>query len=706
MYFRRLKTFLGLIVVVLIVWIARLSLLQLVRGDDYLQQARESLINPPKRLPTERGRIVDRHTVLLALDEPSFGVAVEYGVLTGNPYYLASGQYRPRISRSRAEALAGPARERYEELIDQVGQLCGLSRQELDARRQRIIREVQVVKDGVSRRVGRSTFIPAEFMAHTLVEDLSPDAQARVRALLGDTPGVTVAATMRRYYPMGECVAHLVGSEGPVDKDDLERDPFAAEDGRRYLPGDRRGLTGIEWLAEMQLRGSRGLRQTDREGAAIQDVPAVRGGNVQLTIDAILQKQVYDALARHVVGSPYPCGGAAVVINLSDRSLGGHVVRGGEVLALASYPSFDPNHWREFYRQLSADERGQPMLFRAVAAAYPPGSIVKPVTLAAALAEGKVRADETINCPGWLLGPDKPFKCWSWSGPNKFGHGELAASEALKFSCNVFFYTLGERLTLPVLSRWMERFGLGVDLGTGLAEERRGVVPNPAWLAAHRGGLGGASAADARNVGIGQGDLAITPLAAANTMATIARGGIAGRPLLVCDGKPTPVMTRVGVDPAWMDIIRDGMVRVVNEPHGTAHAYAFMTEVKLAGKTGSAQASRRWIGGQFVAGRRVGGQLFPPATHRVIRTIDGERVEVEEPLRPSHAWFAGFAPADKPTIAFACVIEYGMSGGRAAGPLAKDIIRLCIDRGYIEAAPASPPAGATGPGESSGEAHP
>ncbi|MDD4891047.1 MAG: penicillin-binding transpeptidase domain-containing protein, partial [Phycisphaerae bacterium] len=322
--------------------------------------------------------------------------------------------------------------------------------------------------------------------------------------------------------------------------------------------------------------------------------------------------------------------------------------------------------------------RGRPMLFRAVAGVYPPGSIVKPVVLAGALADGKLHLDEKLDCPGYLLAPDKPFKCWLWARA-KAGHGELSPSDALKFSCNVFFYKLGEKLGLPRLAFWLQRFGLGTDLHTGLAEERRGIVPTPLWLATHHG-FGGFSINDARNVGIGQGDLGVTPLAAATMMSAIARGGIFVYPQLNADA-PAPQPTSLGVDWPMMSVIHEGMIRVVNAKDGTAHKYAFMTNVKLAGKTGSAQASRL----------RIDGQLFPPRTHRVAKRIDEQMVEVDEEVRPAHAWFAGFAPADKPTIAVACIVEYGMSGGEAAGPLAREVVQLCIDRGYVAASTPPPP---------------
>ena len=682
MYYRRLKIFLGLVAIVLAVWTARLALLQLYRGDDYLAQARENLVNPPHIVPTERGPIVDRYGTLLANDEPASSVAVEYAVLSGIEYgvrldnvnFLANGTYRRTMSRAAAEQAAGVALEKYRQLLDQVYGLCGVKPEEAARRRQQLLAQIATVKAAVSKRAGRPTVIPDETIPHVIIADVSPDVPGKLQALLAGQQGVFVTRTLRRSYPIGlaECVAHIVGTEGAVSEDDLADDPFAAEDRRRYLPNDRKGLSGIERSAEAVLRGWRGVTQTDRDGKVLAHYEPVRGGTVRLTIDADLQKYLFQVLAYHVHQQRYSTGGAIVVINLGDRVVRGQQLRDGDILALVSYPSYDPNCWRATYDQLRADERGQPMLNRAVAAIYPPGSIIKPAVLAAAMAEGRLKPTDTLECPGYLYAPNKPFKCWIWPLAHT-GHGTLTPSDALKFSCNVFFYKVGQMLTLPTLTRWLERFGLDRKLDIGLPEEQAGVVPTPVWLATHRDEYAGYSQADAANVAVGQGELGITPLAAANMMATIARGCKAVAPRLIVDNQPARPAVSLGVDWAYVNVIHDGMKRVVNEENGTAQRYAFMDNVVLAGKTGSAQCSRR----------RIGGELFPPRQDFQFKRVAGEIKEVFDDVHPAHAWFAGFAPADHPTVAVACVIEYGMSGGGTAGPIARKVIQLCINLDYV-----------------------
>lgn len=671
MYFRRLKIFLAMVGVVLAVWVVRLAVLQLLRGDDYLRQARENLIKPPVSLPTERGRIVDRNGLVLAIDEAETGVAVEYGILADNPWFIATGSYRVSVSRAKAVELAEPRRQRYAGLLAGIAELCGVAPADLDNRRQEIIRQVAAIRASVSRRAGRDTPIPAERMPHVLIRDIDPVARMKVETLLsksGDLPGISIASMRRRSYPTGklpdspQSLAHLVGYEGAVSAEDLADDPFADDDRRRYLPGDDRGLAGVERSAEAVLRGWRGRFQDDRDGNVLLNEPAVFGGTVRLSIDSRLQNHLFHVLARHVEASPYPCGGAIVVINIGTNTVGGRTVEDGDVLALVSYPSFDPNRWRDKWEQMNNDARRRPLLFRAIGEIYPPGSIVKPAVVASALHDGKVRLDETIDCTGFLISREyKAFHCWA-----EYGHGQpLSPSDALKFSCNVYCYVLGQRLGLGRLTWWLGRFGIGQDLGAGLAEERRGVLPTPLWVALNRGG--GHSLGDARNVAIGQGDLRVTPLAAANMMATIARNGVFVRPTIVLGG-PRPERVSLDLDPAHMAAVRDGLVRVVNEEGGTAHKYAFMDNVKLAGKTGSATASRI----------RVDGDWLPPLN------LTDKR---GKPTKPAHAWFAGFAPADRPTVAIACVIEYGMSGGECAGPLGRDVVQVCLNEGYLPHSP-------------------
>jgi penicillin-binding protein 2 len=609
-------------------------------------------------------------------------VAVEYAVLSGIEYgvrldnvnFLAGETYRRTMSRAAAEQKAGEALERYRHLLDEVYALCGVKPEEAARRRQQILAQIATVKAAVSKRAGRSTVTPDETIPHVIIADISPDVPGKLAGVLAGQRGVVVTRTLRRSYPLGlaESVAHIVGTEGAVSEDDLADDPFADDTRRRYLPNDRKGLSGIERSAEAVLRGWRGVTQTDRDGKVLQHYDPVRGGMVRLTIDADLQKYLYQVLGYHVRQQRYGCGGAIVVINLGDRVVRGQQLRDGDILALVSYPSYDPNSWRATYDQLLADERRQPTLHRAVGAVYPPGSIIKPAVLAAALAEGKIRPTDTLNCPGYLYAANKPFKCWIWPLLHT-GHGDLTPSDALKVRCNVFFYKLGQLLTLPTLTRWLERFDLGRKLEIGLAEEQAGTVPTPLWLATHRDDYSGFSQADAANVAIGQGELGITPLAAANMMATIARGCKSVAPRLIVDNQPARPLVSLGVDWGYVNVIHEGMRRVVNDDAGTAKRYAFMDNVVLAGKTGSAQCSRR----------RIGGELFPPRQDFQFKRIAGEMKEVFDDVHPAHAWFAGFAPADHPTVAIACVIEYGMSGGATAGPMARKIIQLCINLDYV-----------------------
>lgn len=669
MYYRRLKIFLSLIAITLLAVVSRLAYLQIVRADHYEELAEQRLIQPPRFIPTVRGRIVDRYDHLLATDEPAWGIAVDYRILSRDPVYLgrlardrqAGGGIDPSLARNQAvlELVAY-----YDRLLAELARLCHVSQKELNENIQGVLDQVREIKRRVSAAHGRSIVVAEEQSRHTIMNDVPWELKDELAARLHAEPGFELISDQKRQYPYGPYTAHLVGVVGPVYREDIADDPFRDDIRRKYLPGEQKGISGVEWMAEAQLRGRRGVKQVDREGNLLQDEPPVDGQDVRLTIDADLQKQVQNVLARHVAMSPYPCGGAAVVINIGNRTIRNNVSLGdGDVLAMTTWPTYDSNDYRELYPHLVRDPFRLPLLNRAVQSIYPPGSIVKPAVLAGGLKEGLVSSSHTLNCPGYLISSSyRAFRCW-----NRYGHGDLTPDESLKHSCNVYFYKLGgELLGHTRLVNWLGRFGLGQDLHTGLPEERAGVLPTAQWIARNRDEMPSVVPADARNMAIGQGELSVTPLQAATMAAAIARGCIFREPQLVI-GAPRKPAIDLGLTAAQVRLIHQGMEDVVNASGGTGKT-ARMDTTTLAGKTGSATASRRII--------RIGNstQLFPP-----LRNAEGHSFKV------AHSWFIAFAPADHPTVAIACVIEYGMKGGGAAAPLARDVAQLCINLDYIPA---------------------
>ena len=279
----------------------------------------------------------------------------------------------------------------------------------------------------------------------------------------------------------------------------------------------------------------------------------------------------------------------------------------------------------------------------------------KPITALGALSRGDIDANTTFNCPGWLISPTYPsFRCWIYKGYGH-GHGALSVVAALEHSCNVWFYRLGERVGLDRQLDWLERLGFGSECGTGLPEERPGIMPHPAETE----GVG-----EARFLAMGQGRVTVTALHVANAVAMLARGGEFRSPLLVRQFADRQVVRQVGATPAAVALVQEGMYKVVNSrTGGTAYNHARDPEIEICGKTGTAETAPR----------------------RTDSNGDGRIDQNDEVLRAGDtAWFAGFAPYRAPRVAFVVVAEYAQgSGGPVCGPIARRIAQICREFGYL-----------------------
>jgi penicillin-binding protein 2 len=418
---------------------------------------------------------------------------------------------------------------------------------------------------------------------------------------------------------------------------------------------------GVEYVCEAILRGKRGELVYDIDRQLISRTETQFGKDVTLTLDIQLQQRIENYLASYPHDPNCGPGTAAVVIDAGT----------GDILALVSMPVFDLNRARFDYDSLVKDSN-EPLINRAICEQYPPGSVIKPVILIAALESGKITPDEIIPCPAQKAPVGWP-SCWIY---NRYhgGHSDNwsnNARNAIRGSCNIYFSQLADRIELPTLQQWLYKFGYGRTVPTlqihNSQSEIRGLrqaagqisslVPRPSSLAA-RGqsheplDLPPLAETERRLFGIGQGNLRVTPLQVANAMAAIARGGVFKQPRLfremsdlecpAANLEPEPL----GISPQTLEVVRDGMYAVVNESGGTAYkefAHSGLPEqgVQTYGKTGSTEA-------------------------------------------PEVAWFAGFAKDNKDrSIAIAVVVEGGQHGSSDAAPLARDIIQFCIDAGYI-----------------------
>lgn len=436
------------------------------------------------------------------------------------------------------------------------------------------------------------------FLPATLVPDVPKVVALRVEQARLDLPGVVIEQPVTRAYPLGSVAASVMGYVGPPDPDAL---PSLKHYG--VTPQEMVGRAGLERTLDAYLRGQAGgslieVNHLSRQMRIIGHREPLAGQSVQLTLDAKLQTVIEQQFQQ--ANQP----GAAVVLKPDT----------GEVLAMASYPAFDPAIFAaqdaKAIQQVFRDSRS-PMINRATDGTYLPGSIIKPFTAMAALEQGIATSSSTVQCPGFLQIGNRKFHCW-----NRDGHGPIALREALRESCNVYFMEMGRRLGQERLRAALA--GVGVARRTGwLMDEQSGWLPLRVRLMEGEVAL----------LAMGQGDILVTPLQAAVMAAALANSGWVAEPWIVKAVGDKEVgrahLHPLGWSPAHLQVVREGMLAAVNHPQGTGSA-AHSDKLRIAGKTGTAQ------------------------TH-----VPGK----------THAWFIGFCPADKPALAMAVLAEYGGSGG-------------------------------------------
>ncbi len=461
-----------------------------------------------------------------------------------------------------------------------------------------------------------SPFIPLK-----LKQGLSFAEIALIESRRSDFPGLFIEADVSREYLYGKVASHVIGYLGKIN-------PLQAHDpDLRQMPPDAfTGQWGIEKLFDKDLRGLAGERIIEvdaigRELKKLQEVNSLMGKDLRLSIDINVQKAAEEAFGNK--------NGALVAIKPDS----------GEILAMVSLPSFDPN---AFSRGINTKEwikiiedRKKPMLNRAIQSQYPPGSIFKIITAIAALEEGVIDPQTKVNCTGSLNYGKWTFGCWQ-----KKGHGSVDMHKAIVESCDVYFYEIGKRLGIDRIYKYSILFGLGKETGIEMfpLKERKGLIPNAEWKREKTNlpwYLG-----DTFISAIGQGFITMTPIQAALMTATFANGGYIYKPTFTIGGYEP--LQRITLKPETIRIVRDALLGVVNEPGGTAWS-SRSTLTTIAGKTGTAQV----IGKD----KKVSGERF----------ID-------------HAWFVAFAPVDKPEIAVSVFVEHGGSGGATAAPIAKKTI--------------------------------
>jgi penicillin-binding protein 2 len=489
-----------------------------------------------------------------------------------------------------------------------------------------IVRVSPATRDRVMRAARRQSGYHPVLVA----EGLSWRQFALLNVLAPQIPGMRADRSAYRVYSHSRPMAHVVGYVGMAGKDEVDTDPVMR------LPGFRTGRTGVEKTFDRELRGSPGdiKYEVDAHGRVVRELgsrPSRRGRDLVLTIDQHLQTVALDRIKEHRVAS-------IVVMD---------VVTGG-ILAMASTPTFDPNdiafnvdmeRWRELARN-----RDHPLHNRAVRGQYPPGSTFKVVTALAGLSAGVIDTEETMRCPGSYAVGRKRFRCWKSHG------GGINVHEAIKQSCDVYFYETAKRMGIDHLAVVARELGLGQIYDCGLPGQKPGIIPDQAWKRANL--FEAWYTGETVIAGIGQGFVSTTPLQLAVMTARVATGRAVLPKLVISPQDVVESWPLLSLDPAHLQIVRKGMIGVVNERGGTAGRSALkIGDVQMAGKTGTSQ---------------------------VVSSRNEHKLSAWE--RETHALFIAFAPAHAPRYAAACVVEHGGGGSRAAAPVVRDVMTEALLR--------------------------
>lgn len=704
---------------------ARLVQLQSFLADDYVA-AFETTTESLEAIPSIDGRIYASEGRVLAEDIERFNISVHYRWLEDPPneHWLTkqalSGLSRAeRRNRVIVEAQRQKILARRDALWTRLSELSGLSPKSLSEKRAAIQQRVERIAARLAeRQAARENEVSAEPVVpdadgagmrrvwklftvalttpprreadepiiaretleyHPIIQDVPLEIRAQIEAHPRWFPGVRVGSLSQRVYYDTAFAPHVVGARVPATAAELGNPALSlrraenressnapsGEDPLDYRPGDRIGRGGVEAAYDSHLRGLRGLRRITRNryGEIVREetIRSPRpGGSIELTLNTVVQTKMERLLDAALNARPesdpkaadahVPTGGAVVALD----------VQSGAVFVMASAPRFDfgstgvpdPMTWKG----LQEDPR-RPLFHRAIQAALPPGSVFKALSAVALLQSGKVDPDERFECLGYLDQPNR-FRCPIYV-QQKVGHGPVDLSQALSRSCNVYFFHAADRIGPQPIVDWARRFGIGSASGIDLPFEKSGSLPDPdasdhgdpgksvtsRW---HRG--------DTRTLAIGQSSLTTTPLQIARLMAAIANGGdlvtpfVARKsgPRLADDDSASGLSRRVpipGLSEGTLARIRTALTKTVSDPSGTAYNSVRTKDIAIAGKTGTAQAGK--------------GQA-------------------------DHAWFAGYAPAANPRVAFAVVLEHAGSGSKAAGPLARQLVEALLADGVLQ----------------------
>lgn len=695
------------------------------RFQDSSNAMRETI----ERIPSRDGRLLAADGHVLAEDVRQFGLAMHYRWLEepADDRWLRR-QASNRLSRQerrdkeRFESAKNEVLAEREEMWRQLAELIGTTDSELAARRRNVQDQVERIVESVKRRrekaddsdtvkkpntnlnwleqgwqavhsavttsprreVDDPVVVSEEMDYHRIWDNIPFPAASQIESQPHLYPGTTIEEETQRRYYSGNVAPHIVGGRSTLHEDQYQERKAKYPDGDPldYQTGDRIGRVGVERAYDRILKGISGRRRIvrNRHGEIVH-TEIIRepkpGRDVKITLDWELQERMEQAvearlgivdLKNNDQDKTEPINSKTSkkpdnkqVNDMGRGSAGGAViaidVRTGKVLVAASIPRFDVNDiirpTRETWSRLNSDPR-RPLFSRATQMALPPGSVFKTLTSVALLESGRFDPDEFVHCEGFLDARNpRQFRCYVYRHYG-VGHGDLNLSQAIGRSCNVYFFKAAKTLGPEPIAEWSRRFGFGSPTGIDLPSEQGGNVPLPPSMNPNSKQKWYPS--ETLFFAIGQSRLVVTPLQIARMMAAVANDGYLVTPRIakVASDFQQPNTNEsdhgysrqriVGLHDGTLARVREGLELVVAHPRGTGYKTVRVKEIPFAGKTGTAE----------VAGRG------------------------------DHAWFAGFAPAKRPQVAFTVVLEHAGSGGTATGPIVKKLIRSLAELGYID----------------------
>ncbi len=569
----------GLQLLMLLVVIVRLYYLQVYQADKYRTLSDENRISTRLLVPP-RGVVYDRNGEMLATNRQNFQALIVAEQTTDVSKTL--GAFKRIMPLTEAE-------------------------------------EEKIRKDLKKNR----SFVPIK-----IKDNLSWEEVAKIQLNAPDLPGIVIDEGLSRYYPLGEKAAHVIGYVSSVSDKDVKDDPLLE------VPGFKIGKAGIEKLYEKRLRGRGGNLKLEvnaygRVMKEIERIDGVAGERIDLSIDARLQTKAYELFGEE--------SGAAIVLDVNS----------GEILSFVSVPAYDPNllsqglssiEWNE----LNKNEK-KPLMNKALAGQYSPGSTFKMVVALAALENGSINSQSRSYCSGRMFLGNHAFHCWK-----KEGHAYVDVVQALQHSCDIFFYETAQKLGINKIASMARKFGLGQKIDVGLENEKEGLIPDSDWKRRRFGESW--QQGESLISGIGQGYILTTPIQLATMTARIANGGYLVEPTFEkMSDHNMPNLKKMPVSASNVALVKQGMFDVVNVPGGTAFGSRFdFNGLKMAGKTGTTQV------------RRI--------TMKERQTGIVKQEDLPWKYR-NHALFVGYAPHDNPRYAVAVLVEHGRGGSAVAAPI-------------------------------------